>query len=734
MLYGTGPFINQHSTIFIGTNGYGDLTANRNYWLTQDNVIAALTNIFHEAGDVDYNGRIDINDLAAVSLAYYTEPGDLQWNPDADVNGDNIVNIYDISIVGRFYGQTLTGTLGPSQGPESPAPTPVIFADPPLVTNVSPGETFAVNIRIRDADSVYTWQFDLVYDPEVLSVTNVIEGDFLASAAGFEGTCFVIGPSGADFRIVGCAIKGDYDGASGNGVLATVVFRVLKEGKSPISLGTKLRGHYMGETELWPIGHATENGYYQTYAAKVYVDPVTIVGSPPQIGETFTVNVQVADVHDLYVWQAGLTFNATVCEALSIEEGEFLKRAGVTTLWTPGTINNGIGKISYSACSLTGPTPGVSGSGQLMNATFRIKQSGDAKLNLTDVLLLDSNMASITPVKIMWATHARIIDVGIGGGTTTIKYLYVNQHVDNSGDWTNVGTSPYLNGIGDGSYIRGIDYCQLSDIFGFEDISLGPYDRIKEVRLQGYTKSDSTDIDFDMYVWDSFTWLGSLWGETSWSWKDLRWETRSVSTIVPSTLTQGGLNAFQVLAHYYTQDGSPMGNADLDALRLVVQIEEGPEPFDTVEVYPTWTRPLDIGVVIENQGTQTETFAVTAYANTTSIDGTKTISLAAGTRTAVVFNWNVNGFPEGTYTIRAEASVVEGDTETPSCLFIDGTVKVKHPGDANGDGVLNAYDLGILAKAWGTSYGDPLFDSRADFNGDLMINQQDHDILKAYWP
>jgi hypothetical protein len=177
-----------------------------------------------------------------------------------------------------------------------------------------------------------------------------------------------------------------------------------------------------------------------------------------------------------------------------------------------------------------------------------------------------------------------------------------------------------------------------------------------------------------------------------------------------------------------------MGNADLDALRLVVQIEEGPEPFDTVEVYPTWTRPLDIGVVIKNQGTETETFAVTAYANSTSIDGTKTIVLGAGYQGTVVFYWNVTGFPEGTYTIRAEASVVEGDTETPSCLFIDGTVKVKHPGDANGDGILNAYDLGILAKAWGTSYGDPLFDQRADFNGDLIINQQDHDILKAYWP
>jgi hypothetical protein len=348
-------------------------------------------------------------------------------------------------------------------------------------------------------------------------------------------------------------------------------------------------------------------------------------------------------------------------------------------------------------------------------------------------------MVSITPVKIMWATHARIQTVGRGGAespTYITQYLYVNEHIDNSGDWTNVGTSPYLDAEGDGSYIRGTEYCQLSDIFGFDDITLGPYDKITEVRLEGYTKADSSDIDYDMYVWDTFTWLGSLWGETSWSWKSPRWITDRVDQIVPSTKTQDGLNAFQVLAHYYTPDGSPLGNADLDALRLVVNIEriEVPEPFDKVEVYPTWTRTLHIGVLIENQGTETETFAVTAYANTTSIDGTKTIAIGAGYQGTVVFYWDVTGFPEGTYTIRAVASVVEGDTETPSCLFIDGIVKVKHPGDANDDGILNAYDLGILAKAWGTRPGDALWDPRADFNGDLIINTEDHDILKAYWP
>jgi hypothetical protein len=130
----------------------------------------------------------------------------------------------------------------------------------------------------------------------------------------------------------------------------------------------------------------------------VRVYPEITVGPPPTIGETFTVNITISDVTDLYVWQAGMTFNPSVLECIGIAEGEFLKRAGVPTLWTPGSIDNTIGKIHYSACSITGPNPGVSGSGQLMSITFRVKGSGTSALHLTDVLLFDSNLNSIAPV------------------------------------------------------------------------------------------------------------------------------------------------------------------------------------------------------------------------------------------------------------------------------------------------------------------------------------------------
>ena len=725
-LFGTGPFILQHSTQYIGLNGYGDMAANRNYFMATDEILDKIDYLFWRAGDCvddDVINSIDL-DLVMANWDLTVPPGD----PRADITGpagtppDHYVGIDDLATVGKYQGETKTVHSEPLGEPS--APTPVVSM--PLVIGGSVGETFDVVITIRTAENVHLWEIMLKYDSAVLSVTDVVEGDFLMAEGS---TTFTARDLGKGYYKIGCELKVEGTGRTGDGVLAIVTFRILKEGESPLHFeNVKLR-----DPSLVPIGRSTEDGYYQFYAAKVLIDPVTIVGSPPKIGETFTVDVKVVEVNNLYVWQAGLTFNAAVCEALEIFEGEFLQRAGVTTLWTPGTIDNLNGQIDISACSLTGPVPGVSGSGQLMNITFRVKESGDSTVKLTDVLLLDPSLSQITPVKTIWDTHARILAVGLEPSShIRTEYYYVNERTPPS-DWGEIGTTPYLNAAGDGSYIEGNAYCQLSSTFGFQDISLGPDEKITEVRVEGYTKADSLDIDFDVYD-PSYHWYGSLWGSALWAWQSPRWTTDPVNVIYPGITNPVNFNNFKLLFHYYTPDGSPMGNADLDCVRLKVTIETEVITFDTEEVYPTWINPLVLAVQVQNQATQGETFSVTVYANAAAIDGTKTVDIAAGDKKTVLFSWDLAGFSEGDYTIRAVASVLYGDTETPACVFIDGTVRIKHPGDANGDGTLNAYDLGILAKAWGTSYGDLLFDARADFNGDLMINAEDHDILKIYWP
>jgi len=64
---------------------------------------------------------------------------------------------------------------------------------------------------------------------------------------------------------------------------------------------------------------------------------------------------------------------------------------------------------------------------------------------------------------------------------------------------------------------------------------------------------------------------------------------------------------------------------------------------------------VTIQVILENQGTQTETFNVTCYFNNTVIDTKLVMSLASGNQSALTFDWNTTSLPVGNYTITALA-------------------------------------------------------------------------------
>jgi hypothetical protein len=86
-----------------------------------------------------------------------------------------------------------------------------------------------------------------------------------------------------------------------------------------------------------------------------------------------------------------------------------------------------------------------------------------------------------------------------------------------------------------------------------------------------------------------------------------------------------------------------------------------------------------INVTVANQGGQTETFNVTAYANATVI-GLENVTLTAGSSATVTFTWDTTGFTKGNYTISAYAWPVPGETNTVDNTFVDGWVVVTSHG------------------------------------------------------
>lgn len=49
----------------------------------------------------------NIHDLVTVAIAFGSKPGSPNWNPIADLDKNDIINIMDVIIVARNYGKTV---------------------------------------------------------------------------------------------------------------------------------------------------------------------------------------------------------------------------------------------------------------------------------------------------------------------------------------------------------------------------------------------------------------------------------------------------------------------------------------------------------------------------------------------------------------------------------------------------------------------------------------------------
>jgi general secretion pathway protein D len=117
--------------------------------------------------------------------------------------------------------------------------------------------------------------------------------------------------------------------------------------------------------------------------------------SPAIVGSTMSLDVLIAGVADLYAYQFNLAFNPSVLQAIGFAEGAFLPSAG-TTIFDPGALNNTLGTLTLSYGTLVGPGPGASGSGVLTAYNFNVVGPGVSALTLSNVILLNSNLDTIS--------------------------------------------------------------------------------------------------------------------------------------------------------------------------------------------------------------------------------------------------------------------------------------------------------------------------------------------------
>jgi len=117
---------------------------------------------------------------------------------------------------------------------------PVVFAGTVSIQStgvaIFPGDLFSVDVGVSNISDLYAFQFDLTFDPAIISATAISEGAFLPSSGAtffFPGTIDNIGGA---ITFNADTLLGAVSGASGSGVLATIQFSALGPGSSPIGL------------------------------------------------------------------------------------------------------------------------------------------------------------------------------------------------------------------------------------------------------------------------------------------------------------------------------------------------------------------------------------------------------------------------------------------------------------------------------------------------------------------
>jgi hypothetical protein len=135
----------------------------------------------------------------------------------------------------------------------------------------------------------------------------------------------------------------------------------------------------------------TKNGEAQTEPT---VSLNTMYGYTPEVGQNFTVVVQISNAANVWSYQIGMTWNSSVVRMDSIVSGGWFESQvpqGTLTLFVAGDIDNDAsqGSLNGAGGVIFGNT-GADGSGDLAICTFTaLKQSrGEEQIDLTTVLQL----------------------------------------------------------------------------------------------------------------------------------------------------------------------------------------------------------------------------------------------------------------------------------------------------------------------------------------------------------
>ena len=376
---------------------------------------------------------------------------------------------------------------------------------------------------------------------------------------------------------------------------------------------------------------------------KFYVDPQETTANQ---GDSLDVNVRIENAKDVWAFQFYLAWDPTFLEATEVAEGDFPGRGGVRETSFMKKVYNDKGYLLVST-TLVGGGAGVEGEdgeGAIAIITFSVKAAGESHLHLYQVGVMDSFERDITytledgyvnvAAPKLFVEPASIIDATLVPGEVFDVNVSISNVVDLSGFRFQLGyNSTLLNATG------------ASAPFLVEPIK--PEEHVGINYTEGF-------------VWVNVTSMGeSINGS-----KVLANVTFSVLELGSSLLDVYDAWLNDTLARLVepfghnaiSEDGSftniPVGH-DIDIKKLTV-----------LPIKAVVGDKVSINVTVQNAGAFNETFDVTLFYDSELIANQTEIRLEPGETKILQFTWDTAGVDAGSYTLKAEASVVEGETKT----------------------------------------------------------------------
>ena len=160
----------------------------------------------------------------------------------------------------------------------------------------------------------------------------------------------------------------------------------------------------------------------------------TFSQTPIHLGDTFILDIRAENVPDLAGWQFDIAFDPAVLEAIDVSEGNFLKTDGGNTFFQGGSIDNAAGKIAgLSTIRLS--TQGVTGTGTVLQVTFKAKSPGETELTLQnfEFVAITGDYIPAEPQQIRITVEEQLAtgDVNRDGRVSILDLVLIAQQLGN---------------------------------------------------------------------------------------------------------------------------------------------------------------------------------------------------------------------------------------------------------------------------------------------------------------